>query len=200
MRVTNNAVFRRLATGTLCLLAVGAVQLAMPQIAQAQSSDGAVTYRMVPGDTLHSIDDRFMSGRNAIAAIARINRITNPYRIPVGTVIRLPRDLLAWRDAGLQVRSFTGPVEIDGVAAQNGTPLREGAVIRTGANGFVSFQSADGATVTLPSNSRARLERARIYRLRDLRDIEFRILGGRVQYGHRPCETKNVSAPAHLSP
>lgn len=174
MRNTDNTVLRRFAIACALVLT-----MAVPQLAQAQSEDGAVTYRMVEGDTLHSIDDRFMSGRNAIAAIARINRITNPYRIPVGTIIRLPRNLLAWRNAGLAVRSFSGPVNIDGASPQVGMTLREGAVIRTGMNGFVTFQSADGASVALPSNSHARLERSRIYNLRDLRDIEFRILGGR---------------------
>ncbi len=174
MPIVNKADFWRAAMACLVPLSLN---FALP--AHAQSADGAVTYRMEAGDTLYSIDDRFMSGRGAIAAIARINRIINPYRIPVGTVIRLPRNLLAWRDAGLTVRSFSGPVNIDGAVPQPGMPVREGAVIRTGMNGFVSFQSADGAAVSLPSNSNARLERARIYALRDLRDIEFRILGGR---------------------
>ena len=179
MRITDNAVFRRLGGASLCLATLAAAQAVLPQIAQAQSSDGVVTYRMEAGDTLHSIDDDFMSGRNAIAAIARINRISNPHRIPVGTVIRLPRNLLAWRDAGLKIRSFNGPVTIDGVAAQNEMAFEEGAVIRTGANGFVTLRSDDGAIVSLPSNSHARLERSRIYSLRNLRDVEFRILGGR---------------------
>ncbi|WP_047094329.1 FecR domain-containing protein [Aurantiacibacter marinus] len=170
----DNAGFWRFSIACLLLLA-----MTVPQAAHAQSANSVVTYRMVRGDTLYSIDNRFLSGGDSIAAIARINGITNPNRIPVGTVIRLPRDMLAWRNAGLVVRSFSGPVNIDGSAPQVGMSVQEGSVIRTGMNGFVSFQSADGATVALPSNSHARLERARIYRLRDLRDIEFRILGGR---------------------
>lgn len=174
MRHTDNAIIKRFAAA--CLLFVIS---AFPQAAHAQSADGVVTYRMAAGDTLTSINDRYLSGRGGVSTLARINRISNPRRIPVGTVIRLPRGLLAWRSAGLVVRSFSGPVDINGVSPQIGMALNEGAVIRTGLNGFVSFQSADGAAVSLPSNSRARLERARIYRLRNLRDIEFRILNGR---------------------
>ncbi len=175
MRSKRNAVFRFVARAFLLLAA-----MAMPpQLAQAQSDSGVVTYRMKAGDTLIGIDNRFMSGANAVVTIARLNRISNPRRIPIGTVLRLPRRLLAWRNAGLVVRSFSGPVNINGAAPQIGAQLSEGAVIRTGANGFISFQSADGATIALPSNSHARLDRARIYRLRNLRDVEFRILGGR---------------------
>lgn len=161
----------------LCFLLLTA--LVLPPLARAQDGDGFVSYRMERGDTLISVQQRFLKSGNSVAAIARLNRISNPRRIPVGTELRLPRDLLAWRPAGLAVRSFSGPVSINGADPAVGLPLAEGAVIRTGRNGFVSFQSADGATIALPSNSHARLERARIYALRDLRDVEFRILGGR---------------------
>ncbi len=153
--------------------------VAFPSAAVAQVDDAIVTYRMERGDTLVSVKQRFLTGRMAVARVARLNRIRDPRRIPIGTVLRLPRNLLAWRSADLAIRGFSGPVEIDGAAPDLGAQLAEGAVIRTGRNGFISLQSADGATFALPSNSTARIERARIYRLRDLRDVEFRILDGR---------------------
>lgn len=179
MRSTQTAFVKILGAAFLFVTAMAVPQLALAQFAAGPSDAGVVTYRMERGDTLIGIENRYMRGGEAVATLARLNRITNPRRIPIGTVLRLPRRLLAWRSAQLMVRSFSGPVNINGAAPQVGVPLAEGAVIRTGANGFVSFQSADGATIALPSNSHARLERARIYRLRDLRDIEFRILGGR---------------------
>ncbi len=174
MRELTARSIRQVAPAMLTLAA-----LSLAPTAQAQADDGYVTYRMEQGDTLSSVQQRYLKRGDSLAAITRLNRIPNVRRIPVGTRLLLPRDLLAWRPAGLVVRSFSGPVTIDGAAAAIGTTVAEGAVIRTGAGGFVTFQSADGAAVALPSNSHARLERARVYALRDLRDIEFRILNGR---------------------
>ncbi|QZH75041.1 MAG: FecR domain-containing protein [Erythrobacter sp.] len=170
---------RMMAEARMGLAALLFASVALASGAQAQATDGYITYHMEPGDTLISVQQRFLKRGDSLAAITRLNRITNVRRIPVGTRLLLPRDLLAWRPAGLVVRSFSGPVTIDGAAPVIGAPLSEGAVIRTGAGGFVTFQSPDGAAIALPSNSHARLERARVYALRDLRDVEFRILNGR---------------------
>ena len=108
-----------------------------------------------------------------------LNRIANVRRIPVGTVIEIPRELLAYQPARLTVRNFSGPVTIDGVTARSGQLLAEDSVVRTGQGGFVTFEAVDGGSVSLPSNSRAQLVTSRIYALRRLRDVEFRILNGR---------------------
>ncbi|WP_271078442.1 FecR domain-containing protein [Aurantiacibacter sp. MUD61] len=141
--------------------------------------DSTIGYRMAAGDTLIGVSQEYVIGRDAAARLARLNRIQNPRRIPIGTVIRIPRDQLVYRPAGLAVLSSRGPVTIDGVEASQGAELREGAVVQTGPGGFVSFQTVDGAAISLPSNTLARLERSRIYLLRDLRDVHFRILSGR---------------------
>lgn len=163
------------------ILALGALSLAQAAPAQAQSSNQSddITYRVEPGDTLYDLRREYLLGANSAAAIARYNRIRNPRRIPIGKELRLPRDLLAYKPARLRVRSFSGPVEIDGAVPQPGVEIAEGALVTTGARGFISFVSDAGSSISLPSNSRARLDRARIYKLRDLRDISFTILDGR---------------------
>lgn len=163
--------------GTLCLLMAA---LVFPQAVAAQSDEGTVTYRMKAGDTLQSVANEYMVGNNAVGVIARLNRIANPRRIPIGTVIRLPRNMLDYRDAGLRVLHSSGPVTINQAQPEAGDTLSESAVIVTGPNGFVSFQStAGGGEISLPSNSRVVLQRARIYDLRNLRDIRFEIHNGR---------------------
>ena len=160
------------------ILGLAALALLLAPQARAQDADH-VTYHVVQGDTLISISERFLIGDNAVPKIARLNRIGNPRRIPIGTEISLPRELLAFRSANLRVLSFSGPVQVDSVLPRNGDRLDEGAVVQTGRNGFISLRADDGSTISFPSMSRARLERARIYRLNDLRDIEFHILQGR---------------------
>lgn len=152
--------------------------VAMPASLSAQDND-IVSYRMEQGDTLNGLDRLYMRGGNSVARVARLNRIFNPRRIPVGTEIRLPREVLAYRPVEVRVAHFTGQVTIDGATPQPQQILEEGAVVRTGPGGFVSFRAGTDGTISLPSNAHARLERARVYNLRDMRDVEFRILGGR---------------------
>ncbi|MGB3166577.1 MAG: FecR domain-containing protein [Alteraurantiacibacter sp.] len=167
--------FKAILTAVIVLSAV----FANPHDAMAQADDAHLVYRMERGDTLTSVARRFLAAPNAIRAVARINRVRNDRRIPIGYALRLPRDLLAFRPADLRVRHFSGQVSVGGAAPQLGAIVTEGTEIRTGASGFLTLQDAGGATFALPSQSRARLEKARIYRLRDIRDVEFRILGGR---------------------
>jgi hypothetical protein len=120
----------------------------------------------------------------------------------VGTVIRLPRDLLAYRSAALRVEAFAGQVTINGQPATRGMAVPEGAAIRTGGNGFVSLRGNDGAVLTMPTNTHARLVRARIYRLDDLKDIEFKVLSGRGEAqvpGLRPRERYQIGTPSTVS-
>ena len=141
-------------------------------------ADGDIIYEVKSGDTLYDLDRDYLIGSNT-AAIARLNRVANPRRLQIGKKLRLPRRLLIYRPLTLSVRGFSGPVEIDGNAPEVGKRIEEGALISTGRNGFVSFQSSAGTSVSLPSNSKVKLDRARIYKLGDLRDVEFKLLNGR---------------------
>lgn len=180
----------------------GLLVSAAPAQAQSTSSDSDITYRVERGDTLYDLRREYLLGADAAAVIARYNRITNPRRIPIGKELRLPRDLLAYKPARLRVRSFTGPVTIDGQIPQPGAEISEGTLVATGPRGFVSFVSDAGSSVSLPSNSRARLDRARIYRLRDLRDISFTILKGRGEVtvpSLRPGERFDTGTPVAVT-
>ena len=178
---------KRISTLRLMAAWLGALLgLSLLPVAVHAQSEGTVTYRIEPGDTLISLQERFLLGRGAYQRVARLNRIANPRRIPVGTVITVPRSLLAYRPASLTIYDFTGPVTIDGAPAQPNQIVGEGSVVRTGQDGFVSFEAERGGTIAIPSNTHAQLVTSRIYRLRNMRDVEFRVLSGR----------SSVTAPA----
>lgn len=202
MQLIDQAKFKRSRLVTAATIAFCA--LALPSTVQAQpdARDTDITYNVEPGDTLYDLRREYLLGADAAAAIARYNRITNPRRIPIGKELRLPRDLLAYKPARLRVRSFSGPVQIDGAVPQPGAEIAEGALVTTGPRGFVSFVSDAGSSVSLPSNSRARLDRARIYKLRDLRDISFTILKGRGEVtvpSLRPQERFDTGTPVAVT-
>ncbi len=181
--------------------AVAAACLFASASAGAQEPD-YIEHRIKRGETLYTLARDFLVSQRHLAALMRFNRIGNARRIPVDTVIRLPRDLLAYRPADLRVEAFSGQVTINGQLAARGMVVPEGATVRTGGNGFVSLRGNGGALLTMPTNTQAQLVRSRIYRLDDLKDIEFKVLTGRGEAqvpGLRPRERYRIGTPSTVS-
>lgn len=177
--------------------AVAMACLLFSAAAAAQDQD-FIEHRLKAGESPFTLARDYLSSPNGYSAILQTNGIANARRIPVGTMIRLPRHLLAYRSAGLRVEAFSGEVTIDGQPAARGMAVPEGAKIRTGSRGFVSLRGSDGSVVTMPTNTQAQLVRARIYKLDDLKDIEFRVLEGRGEAqvpGLRARERYKIGTP-----
>ncbi len=183
--------------------AMAAAMLLAPVAGRAQGADPDVLeHRIAAGETAYSLARDYFIAPADYRAILTLNRIRDAHRIPVGTVIRLPRRLLAWRPAELRVEAFSGQVTINGQPAQRGMAVPEGARIATGRNGFVSLRGTTGAVVTMPTNTQAQVVSARIYRLDDLQDIELRVLGGRGEAQVptlRPRERYRIGTPTTVS-
>ncbi|WP_284126434.1 FecR domain-containing protein [Parerythrobacter aestuarii] len=146
--------------------------------AHAQDDD-FITYQVKKGDTLYGLGQEYLRGDAAAEQVRRINRVANPRLLPVARELKIPRDLLRFEDVQLRVAGFSGPVEVNGEAPALNRVLGEGQTVATGRAGFVSFRATNGAQVSLPSNTRARLMRARRYLLGDILDVDFAILSGR---------------------
>lgn len=183
---------------------VGMVTMAcllMPAAGNAQNRDD-IEHRLKPGESPYTLARDFLVSADSYSAIMQINRIANARKIPVDAIIRLPRDLLAYRFADFRVEAFSGQVTIGGQPAMRGMSVPEGATIRTGGNGFVSLRGSAGSVITMPTNTQAQLVRARIYRLDDLKDIEFKVLSGRGEAqvpGLRPRERFKIGTPSTVS-
>lgn len=180
---------------------VAAACLFISSAAFAQGTD-YVEHRVKRDQNPYSLARDYMNSAENYRAIMQINRIPNPRKIPVGTIVRLPRSLLAYRSADLRIAAFSGDVTIDGQPAARGMPVPEGAMIRTGGRGFVSLRDGTGAVLTMPTNTEGQLVRSRTYRLDDLKDVEFKILRGRGEAqvpGLRPRERYKITTPTTVS-
>jgi hypothetical protein len=110
------------------------------------------------GDNLFDISDRYLRDPNDWRVLARVNRVAEPRHLPPGMTLRLPVALLKRADLTASVIAMNGPVERafrDGpfLPLANGATLTEGDRLRTGDNGFVTLELADGSHLSLPSNS-----------------------------------------------
>ena len=159
-------------------IALVAASLMVAGPASAQD-DGPISYTVKKGDTLYGLQEKYLVGANAARSVQRLNGITNPRYLPVAKVLKIPRELLRYETVDLKVAGFSGPVEIASRRPAVGASLGVGDLVTTGRGGFVSFRASNGAQVSLPSNTSARLLRARKYVLDGILDVDFSVLKGR---------------------
>jgi len=155
-----------------------------------------VEYTIQAGETLSELGTRYFRRSSDYLRVQQFNSIARDRRIPVGRVILIPLEVLRSEPAEARVAGFRGSVRIawrgsEG-AASVGQPVGEGAEIVTGLNAFVRIRLPDGGHVSLPSNSRVRIERLRTVLLTGATDQNFRLATGRVETRAAPVRPGGV--------
>lgn len=145
-----------------------------------------VIYTTRSGDTLSSIALRMTGNGANWSEIGRVNGIDNEVRIPVGTKVRIPATLLADERIDSIVAAASGKIAAvlpDGrtLSVSSGQKLPEGASIDTGPTGFLTLALADGSRISLPSQTRIRLEKLRRTQHTGTPRTEIALLQGKVE-------------------
>lgn len=176
---------------------------------QAGAAAGApyVVYSVKKGETLYVIAERYFERTGDFALVRRINRIADPYRIPVGTRIRIPRSALKQWAVPAQIDAYSGPVRIGTkgrmAAVSVGMLVNEADEIETGAHAHVTLRLADGSLVSIPSQSAVRIGRMRRTALTGGVDRLFELNGGGVRATVTPMKDSEsrfrVSTPAAVA-
>lgn len=176
----NTSIVRHLMLALLACAA--ALALSIPTTASARGTE-YVRYTVKSGDTLLGLANKYFKTANAYRQVQRINGIADPRRMPVGKVLRIPRNVLKTKPAKLEVASASGPVQIRSGSgtknAKTGQTIRRGDQLVTGRGGFLSLQGVSGSRVTIPSQSHVKVLSAHRILLTDALDVEFDIVKGR---------------------
>ncbi|MGJ7485737.1 FecR domain-containing protein [Variovorax sp. LT2P21] len=143
------------------LLTLGSVQAASP------NSD--LRHRVVAGDTLQTLGERYLRAPSQWRELQAPNKISDPQALVPGTVVRIPRRLL--RPAGVataKVEFVEGqPVGTTSAADDASTPLAAGDAIGEGTriqvpkDGYLRLRLADGSVVRVLAESDVELKRLR---------------------------------------
>lgn len=168
-----------------------------PALAQGQGAQGrgarpastapaAMTdYVIRPGDTLIGVGERHFTNPENWRQVQTINRIADPYRLRIGSVLRIPTAYLRVANAGGRIIAYQGRASI--VRNGAGTPPRldqsvtEGDILETGPNAYLRVGLSDGGAIIVPSNTRLRIDRLRADALTGSLDQSFSVLNGRVE-------------------
>jgi hypothetical protein len=113
-----------------------------------------VTYVTSQGDTLYEIASRYLRDPHDWTVLSRLNHVPAPRHLQAGVSLRLPAALLRQDQEAARVVATSGPAERAFGHSQYapltvGMTLGEGDQVRTGHDGFVTLELADGSHVTV---------------------------------------------------
>lgn len=142
--------------------AIGAV--ALPTGAGAAGPYDDFAYRARPGDTLIGIGQALLRRPSDWPILQKINGVVDPYRMPIGSLVRIPVRLLQSEMAPAQAIAVNGPVQLGKERLDAGMKIQEQQDLVTGEGGFVTLELADGSRLTLHPNTRVRTDVMQQYR------------------------------------
>jgi hypothetical protein len=149
------------------------------------------THVTVAGDTLINLGQRYLERPLDWPALARVNHVRNPRRLPVGASLCIPVDLLRATPRSGVVLEVTGDAMAQWPASKGQTNRQEavrkglevppGMSLRTTPNGYVTVQLADGSIIKVQANTEARLDTSKQYVEAGFFSSIWSVLKGRVE-------------------
>jgi hypothetical protein len=201
MRMTLQKLILSLALAAAAPLACSAPDL-QPEPGSIAVNPGGIVYYAQAGDTLTGIAQR-MTGKAANwQALGKINRVDKDIRIPIGTGIVIPADMLPDQPSEATVIARSGNVTAsngDGtpVSIDIGARLVEGVRITTSANSFLTLQLPDASRISLPSNSSIELSMLRKSLYTGAPRTELKLTRGKVVSRVTPLNTNKGRYEVH---
>lgn len=176
-------------TFRIVMLACGLMlsQSAMAQPAGAKGDD--FLYRIMRGDTLGELAQRYTMDFSNWSALQRINAVEDPYRLQVAKVLRIPFSMIPMRESSARVLHVAGHVSVDGGTLSAASAVSEGQTVQTGADGFAALQLADDSVVSIPPSTALAVKRLREFVGAGLTDSVFEMNAGSVETRVAPKET-----------
>jgi hypothetical protein len=131
-----------------------------------------ISYTVKKGDTLEALARSLLANPRQWSELARLNGLKDPNLIQPGFVIDVPRSFINFNNqpklatSGV-LQSSNGTVTINGVEAQAGAAVPEGARVQTSAGSSAVVKMSDGSSVQLMPRSLAEVTTQRGYAMKD---------------------------------
>jgi hypothetical protein len=120
-------------------------------------------YPVQRGDNLYTLAERYLQSQGDWSKLQRLNRVVNPYQLPVGSTLRIPLPWLRKELTNAQVNHVRGNVQIvrgsqPGVPLVVGEKVHMGDALNTGPESSVTVQMLDGSQLLVLPNSQLSFE------------------------------------------
>ena len=146
-------------------------------------------YQVEPGDTLEQLARRYTLRAEHWPALQRLNQVDDPYRLPIGKVLRIPLSLIPERPATATVIHVVGSVMADGRAVKPGDVLRAGQSLRSAGDGAATLRLEDQSLLTLPPGTTLRIRHLQAFQGPGLTDTQVDIDRGTLESTVAPAGT-----------
>ncbi|UYO93709.1 FecR domain-containing protein [Pollutimonas sp. M17] len=164
--------------------------LPLAAMAQPHGAHGDLfLYRVVAGDTLIALSERFTDKADNWAVLQSLNAVQEPTLLPVGLELKIPFSLIPELPSQARVDHLAGPAFADDRPVKAGDQLSEGQTVATGENGFLTLMLADGSTLSVPAASSLSIERLRVFKGTGLTDTVFTLRQGSLESMVAPADT-----------
>jgi hypothetical protein len=175
------------------LLKIKLVSIALALFSLSALGDASVpmwSYTVKSGDNLINIAKLHLANASDWKQVQSLNRIKNPYRIPVGTELLVPLTLVKHQPAPAEIVSVSGIANLQknevNTPLSLGQKLAVGAKLVTGANSKVVIKFADGSLTQVASNSILILDTLSLYSGGAMADTRLRLQQGQVETHANP--------------
>lgn len=161
-----------------------------PLAAQSMGAKGEdFLYRVIQHDTLFDLAKTFAHDERVWPTLQSINQVDDPYRLPIGKVLRIPFRLIPEIPAQAVARHTLGAVTVNGRALQIGDQLSEDDTIQTGPDGSATLQLIDGSLLSISPDSSLTLQRLRAFKGTGLTDSMIDMKNGSLESEVAPQKT-----------
>lgn len=167
-------------------IALALLVQAPPASAAATADDAEHVHLTAPGDTLIGLGRRYLVDPAQWPQLARINRVRDPRRLPIGAGLRIPLRLMRTEPVPAAVLAASGGVRSGSAAVAAGQSLPEGSELATDAEGQVTVRLVDGTWLRLRAGGRLRIDESRRLPAADAVRSGVRLDQGRVEVQAQP--------------
>jgi len=148
-------------------------------------------YTTRPGDNLISLGKAHLINPDNWKMLQQLNQVKDPFRMPIGKVLRIPLSLVKQGPASATVIFVSGQVQWQQSTAtfmplNVGDNLGAGAKIVTKDNSKVVIKFADGSTTELASNAQLSLDAMSLYSGGAMVDTKLRLQKGQLETQANP--------------
>ncbi|MFA5704299.1 MAG: FecR domain-containing protein [Advenella sp.] len=146
-------------------------------------------YQIKQGETLSSLSETFTTNPSNWQAIKKANRIANARKIPTGTTLKIPFNLIDEVPDQAKIIYLTGNVLLNNEPISKNHLISEKDIITTGAQSNITLELSDQSKVQIPPDSIVLVERLRKFRGTGLIDSIFNIENGKLAAHASPNQT-----------
>lgn len=188
-----NAIKRPIFSTSVLLLALLTPQLNGVLAAEEPSVEWVYSVR--PHDTLIHFGQRHLINPNDWHILQKINQIKDPYRMPIGSKVRVPLYLVKQGPTNAEVVLALGEAYIlnpnkTKQLATVGQKIGPGTELQTADKGKLNIRFADGSIVTMQPNSTLKLDSLSMYSGGGMVDTKLRLHQGKVEVEANPQKVR----------